>query len=217
MKRNFDLYLMMSQAHVGERDFLDVLKQALEGGITCFQFCENEVSAYQEEQVKELALQSLVLCKSFGIPFMVYEDVEFAMEIGADGVHVESGKDLVDIRKTIGPDRLLGVATKSEKEAFAASEASVNYISVGPVYVEQNQNVIENVTGTDLIREIVGHLPGMTVIASGGISERRVGEVIRAGAKGIMVNTAILEGEDPFEATRRLKGRILLSLTGVEM
>jgi thiamine-phosphate pyrophosphorylase len=166
----------------------------------------------------EFARECKHLCAQYQVPFIINDDVGLALEVGADGVHIgQDDGEVTSVRKKIGSTMLLGVSTHNVAEALAAADAGADYIGIGPVYGTTTKTDTQPVTGTDVIREVTSLLPGLPMVGIGGISERKARAVIRAGASGVAVISAISKAEDPEDAARRLKGSILLSLTGVEM
>lgn len=217
-KNKLQLYFVAGTNNVGENDLLDVLKAALKGGVTAFQLREKGEGALEGDDLKKLAEQCLTLCKEYQVPFILNDDVDLALEIGADGVHVGQTDGVIsEIRAKIGPDKILGVSTHTIIEALTASDAGANYIGVGPLYETSSKADAGEPVGVELISEIVRELPGLPVVGIGGISERKAGAVIRAGASGVAVISAITSTEDVEKASHSIKGRITLALTGVEM
>lgn len=198
---------MMESINIEGRDPFGVLEGALKGGITCFQLLEKGVGR------REFANKCKSLCRAYGVPFIMNGDINLAIEIGADGVHIEHG-DVSVVREKIGSDMLIGITVQTASEAFAATDAGADYIIVGPLFAEKPDCPVVKL---ELVREIAFQLPGLPIVGFGGISERKISSVIRAGASGVAVTSAIVEDESPEEAARRLKGQALLSLTGVEM
>lgn len=208
----------MGTTNVGQKDPLTVLEEALKGGITAFQLREKGEGALVGAALKAFAAQCKALCNAYGIPFIMNDDVDLALEIDADGVHVgQEDGDIADIRAKIGPQKILGVSTNTVNEALAASDTGANYLGVGPLFETKTKKDAKPVVGPELISDIVAQLPGLPIVGIGGISERKAGTVIRAGASGVAVVSAIADAENVQEATRSMKGRLLLSLTGIEM
>lgn len=217
-RSKLQLYFIAGTTNVGERNLLDVLEEALKGGITAFQLREKGVAALEGAELKELAEQCQALCKQYNVPFIVNDDIELALEIGADGVHIGQQDGVVaDIRAKIGPDKILGVSAHTLNDVLAASDAGANYVGIGPIYETTTKQDANSVVGPELVSQVVRELPGLPVVGIGGISERKAGTVIRAGASGVAVISAITGEKDSEEAARAIKGRILLALTGVEM
>lgn len=217
-KSKLQLYFIAGTTNIGERTLPDVLEAALKGGITAFQLREKGEGALVGAALKELAEQCQALCKAYNVPFLVNDDVELALEIGADGVHIGQQDGVVsEVRTKIGADKILGVSAHTVNDAFVASDAGADYVGIGPLYETTTKKDAASVVGPGLVSEVVKELPGLPVVGIGGISERKAGTVIRAGASGVAVISAITGKEDIEEAARTLKGRLLLALTGVEM
>lgn len=208
----------MGTTNVGERDPLAVLESALKGSITTFQLREKGPDALTGVALKQFAKSCQTLCAQYDVPFIINDDVELALEIGADGVHIGQDDGVVkDVREKIGHEKILGVSTHTVTEALAAVDAGATYIGVGPLFETQSKADANPVVGLELLKDIKDHLPGFTIVGIGGISERKIGAVIQAGATGVAVISAITAEEDVEEAARRLKGQVLISLTGIEV
>ena len=129
------LYFVMGSMNVEGRNPLTVLEGALKGGVTCFQLSEKGLGALVGEELKEFAQRCKFLCAEYRALFIINGDVDLAVEIGADGVHIEQkGEDYSVIREKIGSNMLLGITTHTASDAFAAADAGASYIGVGPVF-----------------------------------------------------------------------------------
>lgn len=217
-KQTVNLYFIMGTVNLAGRDPLHVLEEALKGGITSFQLREKGPGALTGEELKAFAQACQQLCEQYSVPFIVNDDIGLAIEIGADGIHIGQEDGYISaVRDKVGPDMLIGVSTHNVTEAIAAADAGADYIGLGPVYETQTKMDTQPVIGIETIWEVASLLPGLPIVAIGGISERRAGAIIKAGASGVAVISAISGEEDPGEAASRLKGAVLLSLTGIEM
>ena len=217
-KNSLQLYFVAGTTNVGEKDFLAVLESALKGGITTFQLREKGEGALEGEALRELAEKCQKLCRDYKVPFIVNDHVELALEIDADGVHIGQEDGVIaEVRQKIGPNKILGVSTHSKVEALTASDAGANYIGIGPLFETKSKENAGEAVGPELVQEIVRELPGLPIVGIGGISERKAGTVIRNCASGVAVISAIAGSDDVEEATRSIKGRITLALSGVEM
>lgn len=208
----------MGTPNVGTRDPLKVLESALRGGITTFQLREKGENALQGEPLKEFAKRCQQLCQQYQVPFIVNDDVQLAVEINADGVHIGQQDGVIqDVRERMGPEKIVGVSVNTVDEALEAADANVDYIGVGPIYDTKTKTDTDPVVGPERIQEIIQPLPGLPIVGIGGISERKAKEVIHAGATGVAVISAIANADDVEAAARQFKGEILLAVTGVEM
>jgi len=208
----------MGTVNVGEKDPLEVLEAALKGGITTFQLREKGPGALVGNELKEFAIQCKSLCNEYNVPFIINDDVNLALEIDADGVHI--GQDdgvIADVRGKIGADKVLGVSAHTVTEALAAVDAGANYIGVGPLYQTTSKDDAQAIVGPERLSEIKEQLPGFPMVGIGGLSERKITAVILAGASGVSLISAITNADNVEETTRRIKGQVLLSLTGIEI
>ncbi|MHA6259131.1 thiamine phosphate synthase [Sporosarcina sp. CAU 1771] len=205
--KKLKLIFTMETGSTESHESLFILEEALKGGITSFRLTETEAKSL------EFAKECKELCRTYGVSFIVNKEIETAIALDADGVHIEF-KNCAGVRERIGPSKLLGVTVNTAREAFSAVDAGANYIAVGPLFESENAS---SVAELELIREIVSQLPGLPVIGYGNISERKIGSVIRKGGSGVMISSVAAGEESIAEFVRRLKGQVLLSLTGVEM
>lgn len=186
---------------------LSVLEDALRGGVTCFQLREKGIKALQGNEKKAFAQSCQRLCAQYGVPFIVNDDVELAIEINADGVHV--GQDdacAVEVRKKIGPTTLLGVSVHTVSEAEAAKNAGANYIGMGPVYATVSKTDAKPVAGTKMIQKVSNLYPDLPIVGIGGITAMNAEPVFQAGASGISVISAIASAKYAENAASELKG-----------
>ncbi|MER2090975.1 MAG: thiamine phosphate synthase [Sporosarcina sp.] len=217
-KQTVNLYFIMGTNTTGGKDPLAVLENALKGGVTCFQLREKGHGTLTGEDLKAFANSCKELCERYSVPFIVNDDIDLAIEIGADGVHIgQEDGNITEVREKVGPDMLIGVSTHNVEEAIAAADGGADYIGLGPVYETQSKDDAQPVIGLKVVSEVAALLPGLPIVGIGGISERKAGAVINAGASGVAVISAISGNENSEDAANRMKGAILLSLTGIEM
>ncbi|MDX8046354.1 thiamine phosphate synthase [Gracilibacillus sp. S3-1-1] len=175
-----------------EEDPLYILEQALQGGITLFQFREKGSDALNSEAKKQLAKQMKKLCHVYQVPFFVNDDVDLAVEIGADGVHVgQDDMPISEVRKQVPKGCFIGVSATNVQEAVQAKADGADYIGVGPIYSTNTKSDAKEPIGTaglQAIREQVGETP---IVAIGGIDLPSVHAVMRAGADGVSIISAI--------------------------
>ena len=183
----------------GER-LSDVCKEILENGATFLQLREKELD---EEVFLEEAVELKNLCAQFGVPFVVNDSVETALQAGADGVHVgQSDIKGRDIRAMIGLERILGISAGTVEEARAAEQAGADYIGVGAVFGTATKKDARNLS-VEKLREISSSV-SIPVVAIGGINRSNVLELSGSGVDGIAVISAQFGAERPGEAAAEL-------------
>ena len=178
----------------------DVCREILEHGVTFLQLREKELD--QEAFLKE-AEELKELCARFGVPFVVNDSVETAVQAGADGVHVgQSDIKGRNIRAMIGPDRILGISAGTVEEARAAEKAGADYIGVGAVFGTSTKKDARNLS-VEKLREISASV-SIPVVGIGGINRSNVGELSGSDVDGIAVISALFGAERPGEAAAEL-------------
>ena len=157
-----------------------------------------------EETFYQEAVELQALCKEYGVPFVVNDDVDIAVRMNADGVHVgQSDMEAGDVRALIGPDKILGVSAQTVEQAKLAEERGADYLGVGAVFPTGSKDDAEDVP-FETLKEICQAV-SIPVIAIGGITEGNTPALAGSGICGIAVISAIYAQEDIPEATRRLK------------
>lgn len=189
---------------------LSVLEDALRGGITCFQLREKGARALVGLEKKAFAVSCQRLCAQYGVPFIVNDDVDLAVEIDADGVHV--GQDDAEarfVRERVGDGKILGVSVHSIEETEAAISAGADYVGMGPVYPTISKDDANPVAGTAMIEEVAELYPDLPIVGIGGITAANAEPVFRAGASGVSVISAIASSAEPEMAAKRLEEVVL--------
>lgn len=184
------------------RDLLTVTTAALDGGATVIQLRDKKAST--RVLVEEgMALRSLT--RQRGALFLVNDRIDVALAVDADGAHIGQDDDMPAqiARRLLGPNRILGISAGSLEEAEAAVAAGADYLSVGPIYSTRAKADAGPPIGTHLLTELAARY-STPLVAIGGITAGNVGEIVRAGAIGVAVITAVVNAEDVTAATRSL-------------
>lgn len=195
------LYAVTDQSWLKEGEtLLDVVKEVLKNGATFLQIREKDLNeaAFEAEAKK---LQNI--CKEYQVPYVVNDNVEIALKIGADGVHVgQSDIKGRDIRAMIGEDKILGISAGTVEEAIAAEKSGADYIGVGAVFGTSTKKNARNMT-VDRLKEIVEAV-NIPVVAIGGINGQNMSELSGSKVDGVAVVSAIFAAENPGEAAKDL-------------
>lgn len=203
LRKKLQLYFVMGSNNC-INDPLDVLQEAIKGGITLFQFREKGTGAKEGQEKLELAKQLQSVCKHNGIPFIVNDDFELALEIDADGVHIGQEDDNPrKVREIIG-DKILGISAHNVEEAKKALTDGADYLGVGPMYKTITKKDIREVKGPDVIAKMREHDITAPIVGIGGIKSGFISNVISAGADGVAVISAISNSGNPLQAAAQL-------------
>ena len=189
---------------------LHVLEDALKAGITIFQLREKGEGALTGNPLEHFARQCQELCKSYNVPFIVNDDVELALKIQADGVHV--GQDDVpisQIRKDfIG--RIVGVSVHSVEEMEQAVRGGADYVGIGPIYETQSKSDAKTPAGLSFLQQARRLHRDFPLVAIGGITTKNAHETLIAGADGVAVISEICQSQDRNATVRACKVHKLL-------
>lgn len=199
------VYFIMGSNNCLADDPVSVLRSAIEGGITLFQYREKGPGALAGDDRLPLARKLRELCREHGVPFIVNDDVELALALDADGMHI--GQDdgaAAYVRERIGPGRLLGVSAHNVAEAQAAVEQGADYLGVGPIYPTATKEDAKEATGLTVLRAIRAAGLTLPIVGIGGITAHNAADVVAAGADGVSVITAISHAPDAGLAAHQL-------------
>jgi thiamine-phosphate pyrophosphorylase len=186
-------------------DPVELARMALEGGAGMVQLRRKKASG---RELYEWALRIQELCRERQALFIVNDRVDIALAMKADGVHLgQQDLPAPAARALFGPGTMIGVSVSSAAEAAKAAEEGASYIGVGHIFPTFSKDKPSEPLGTAAIRTIrkAAQLP---VIAIGGIDHDNAAEVIRTGASGIAVISAVSDSSDPAAAARELVKRI---------
>lgn len=197
------LYFIMGSINCHNNNPVEVLSEAIAGGVTCFQFREKGSGALMGHAKFELAKQLQKVCREHHIPFIVNDDISLAIAIGADGVHVgQDDESASSIRNKLGSHAIIGVSAHSLKEVQQAVQDGANYLGIGPIYPTRSKDDAMAVHGTTLIQELRSKSINIPLVGIGGITFENAAAVLKAGADGISVISAIASATSVREAAR---------------
>jgi thiamine-phosphate pyrophosphorylase len=191
--------VVVTSADPRGRGHLNVAKAALEGGATALQLRAPEL---EDEALLSLASGLATRCRDAGVLFVVNDRVEVALASGADGVHVGQDDDPTHARDRLGAGRVLGISVGGAAEAEAARQAGADYLGVTVWATATKPEARPH--GLEGVREVVAATP-LPVVGIGGITVANATSVLRAGAAGVAVISAVAAAGDPVEAVRELR------------
>jgi thiamine-phosphate pyrophosphorylase len=200
--RAFDLgvYLVTDRACCGARGVEEVVGAAIASGATLVQLRDKNVDA---RPMLALGRRLLEILRPRGIGLIVNDRVDVAQVLDADGVHVgQQDTPYPEVRRLLGPSKIIGVSVGSEAEAREAAGWDVDYVGIGPVYSTATKADAGAALGpeeTARLARIAGH----RAVAIGGIDSANAAALFAAGLEGIATISAICSAPDPGEATRR--------------
>jgi thiamine-phosphate pyrophosphorylase len=205
LRESLKVYFIMGSPNCKDNPST-VLVEAIEGGITLFQFREKGPGALTGDGKVSLAKELQQICQENQIPFIVNDDIQLAIALNADGVHIgQEDEPIEEVRKKIGTDKIIGVSVHSCEEAITALEGGADYFGIGPVFPTKTKEDAKPSTGTKLIEELRERGQTLPIVGIGGITAENARSVVKAGADGVSVITAISHAPSVKEAAKALR------------
>lgn len=202
-KEELLLYAVTDRSWLHGRTLKEQVKEALDGGVTFLQLREKQIDS---ELFLQEAQELKELCKQYQVPFVINDDVELALKVDADGVHVgQSDMEAGDVRKKLGKDKIIGVSAQTVEQAVMAEKHGADYLGVGAIFPTSSKDDAQEVDYETL--KAICQAVQIPVIAIGGINTQNVDRLKGSGICGVAVISAIFAQEDIKEAAKELKNR----------
>jgi thiamine-phosphate pyrophosphorylase len=203
---SLELYVIVDEGLLVAGALPVVLEEVIRGGADAVQFRAKNLS---KRQYYERASSLIPLVRQKGIPFFVNDHLDVALALSADGIHLgQNDLPCVAARNIVPRHMILGISTHSVEQAERAVENGAGYVAIGSIFPTTTKEKPEAIVGTEMVtrvKELAGTVP---VVAIGGIGVHNVAEVVRSGADGVAVASAVVLAADPCAAARELKEKI---------
>ncbi len=195
------LYAVTDRYWLNGRTLTDVVRESLEGGVTMLQLREKTL---EEPAFLQEARELQALCRAYHVPFIVNDNVDIALAMDADGVHVgQSDMEALDVRAKLGPDKIIGVSAQTVEQALLAEKHGADYLGVGAVFPTGSKADAEEVSFDTL--KAICQAVSIPVVAIGGISRSNAARLAGSGICGVAVISAIYGAADIRAASQELK------------
>lgn len=186
-----------------DEEFIAQVRQAVMSGVTVFQLREKQADY---EHFKMIALRIKPICKEYGVPLIINDNVKLAKEIDADGVHLgQDDLDITSAREYLGQDKIIGVSAHNVAEALAAQQGGADYLGSGAAFVTSTKTDAGAIDRKVLAD--IAHTVKIPVVAIGGINAENITQLQNLGLDGVAVVSAIFAAEDIPGAVRELKAK----------
>ena len=200
-KRHMLLYAVTDRAWVGAQTLYEQVEAALKGGVTCVQLREKEL---EEAAFLAEAVELCRLCKSYGVPFIINDNVEIAIRCGADGIHVgQEDMTVLDVRCRVGEQMIIGVSVHTVEEAQEAVRNGADYLGAGSVFPTTTKTDVSPLSFHTL-RAICSAV-NVPVVAIGGIGKGNLERLSGSGVDGVALVSAIFSAHDIEAECRELR------------
>lgn len=202
---DLSLYLVTDRGLCLGRPLEPIVLSAVRNGVSAVQLREKEMST---REFMALALGLKESLGPLGIPLIINDRIDVALAVQADGVHIgQTDMPYPVARKLLGAEAIIGLSIENEEQALEAEGWDVDYLGVSPIFVTPTKAELETEWGLDGLRRL-RRLSRKPLIAIGGISMGNASEVIRAGADGLAVVSALCSAPDPGKAAFELRNII---------
>jgi len=198
---DWTLYVATDSQLVAEDALAEVVEAAIRGGAGVIQYREKQADT---RRMVRVARGLGRVCRRRGAVFLVNDRLDVALAVEADGVHLgQQDMPVALARQLLGPDKLIGVSVQNARAMAEAEQEGADYLSLSPVFATSTKPDHETPLGLEGVRTLAG-ASRLPVVAIGGINCTNVAEVIRAGARGVCVISAVLTAPDPERAAREV-------------
>lgn len=208
-KKTMLLYAVTDRAWTGEQTLYEQVEAAIKGGVTCVQLREKQLD---EQAFLQEAKEIAVLCRRYGVPFFVNDNVEIAIQCHADGVHVgQEDMAAQQVRQRVGDGMMIGVSVHSVEEAREAVRNGADCLGVGAVFSTSTKTDVD-VLPRETVRDICAAVE-VPVVAIGGIHKENLLELSGSGVDGVALVSAIFAAKEIETECRTLR-RLSEQMTG---
>ena len=196
------LYLVTDQSLTRGRCLADVVGAAVQGGVSCVQLREKSLAT------REFLAQAMMLKKLLaphGVPLVINDRIDIALACCAEGVHLGQSDMPVEMaRKLLPPDVFIGWSVESMDDVFHSSNLPVDYLGISPIFATPTKTDTKKAWGIDGLVEVRA-FTRLPLVAIGGIHVSNGSEVLRAGADGLAIVSALCSAADPQAAAETLR------------
>jgi thiamine-phosphate pyrophosphorylase len=203
---DYSLYLVTDRGLSRGRSNIEIVTAAVHGGATVVQLREKDCST---REFIEQALAIKKFLKDQGVPLIINDRVDVAQAVKADGVHLgQTDMPLEVAKKILGDSMIIGISAESLQDAIEAENGGADYLGVSPIYVTPTKTDTAPALGLEGLRDIRKAVR-IPLVGIGGLNRDNAAEVIRNGAEGVAVVSAIVAADDPEAAAVALKQIII--------
>ena len=191
-KQSLRLYAVTDRAFVGKQTLLEQIEAALRGGVSILQLREKSLPF--DDFVAEAVLVR-ELCRRYGVPLIINDNVDVALQSGADGVHVGiEDAPVAEIRRKAGKEFIIGATAKTVQQAQFAEQSGADYLGVGAVFPSPTKANAVRITAAQL--RTICESVSISAVAIGGITRENALTLRNCGVQGIAVVSALFSADD---------------------
>lgn len=203
-------FIAGTQDVASKADFLPTVERIVQSGATAFQFRnKGAVKTASRDEVVELARACQQITQKYQIPLFIDDDVDLALAVGAEGIHVgQKDERITSVLERVGDQMIVGLSCNTAAQITAANQLNgVDYLGTGTIYETNSKADAGNALGVDKLRELV-QMSNFPVVAIGGITLERVAETVATGVAGIAAISMFIQMTDPAQQIAGIKATV---------
>lgn len=200
------LYCIITQKYCNGRTAVETAEELVRAGVKIIQYREKDKS---KKEKYEDCLKIRELTRNAGVCFIVNDDVDIAIVVKADGVHVgQEDMPVKVVRELCGDNMIIGLSTHSREQALDAVRKRADYIGVGPIFPTKTKENVCDAVGLEYLDFVANniHIP---FVAIGGIKCHNLEEVIRHGARSVALVSEVISAPNIIERIRKIQSIII--------
>jgi thiamine-phosphate pyrophosphorylase len=199
------LYLCTDRLLALGRPLVQALEDAIAGGVTMVQLREKEASS---REFYDMAREIQAVTRRYRVPLVINDRLDIALAVGAEGLHIgQSDLPLKEARRLAGKDMFIGISASTVEEAREAERSGADYLGIGAVYPTGSKTDAGDAIGLAVFAEVCASVK-IPAVGIGGLNASNAVAVMKAGAAGVAVISAILSQPDIREAARALRSSL---------
>lgn len=199
-RRHMLLYAVTDRSWLHGQSLVYAVEEVLAGGATMLQLREKHL---EHRDFLTQAQELLPLCRKYHVPLIINDDVQVALESGADGVHVgQSDMAVQAARSILGPDKIIGASAHNASEALAAVAAGADYLGCGAVFGSTTK-ADAGLLSLNTLREIRAAVR-VPIVAIGGINRQNIARLAGSGVDGVALISALFAAPDKRAAAQQM-------------
>lgn len=202
-KVTYALMYVTDDRILSDTEFFKILEDALKGGASIIQLREKSCSTLS---FYNRALKTKALCLNYDVPLIINDRIDIALAVNADGVHIgQTDMPYNKARALLGATKIIGLSVSNTQQAIEAENLKVDYIGISPIFntATKKSDLAPSlgIEGLKMIRPLFSK----PIVCIGGVHQKNVANIIKNGANGIAVISAISKAEYPEKETKNLK------------
>ncbi|MFC6180795.1 thiamine phosphate synthase [Lactiplantibacillus daowaiensis] len=190
-------YFVCGTQDIGAQSLEQVVTQALAAGITAYQFRDKGQSKLTQSERLALGQRLKALCAASGVPFIVDDDIELALALHADGIHVgQKDAQIEHVLQRVGSTMFVGLSCSTLSEIEQANQLNgLAYIGSGPIFPTTSKADADPVVGLTGLAQLV-QAAQVPIVAIGGITVGQLPAIAQTGAAGAAVISMLVRSAD---------------------